>query len=105
MIQEEFCQKAEVLTVQLIVLPIHLVNAEASLSVYLLPSWLPYLAFSLMISVSLLQSHILQTELADPQLWTFSIVLRVGGEVPGVNLELSNLYSVDVFNLFIDKYQ
>ena len=103
MIKKEFSQKTKILAVQLVVLPIYLVNTEAGLAVYLLASWLPYLALPLVVSVSLLKSHILQTELTDPQFWTFSVLLWVGGEVPGINLKLSNLNSVNVFNLDIDN--
>ena len=100
MIQKKFCQKAQVLTVQLEVLSVYLKDTKTGFPIYLLARWLPYLALSLMISISLLKPHILQAELADPQLWTFTIVLRIRGKVPGVNLEPSNLNSINVFNLY-----
>ena len=52
--------------------------------------------------VCLLQPHVLEAELADPQLGTLAVLLGIGAEVPGVNLEPANLDSVDILDLHND---
>lgn len=49
-------------------------------------------------SEGLLVLHVLEAVLADPQLGLFPIVLRERGEVPGVDLKVSNLDLVHVLD-------
>ena len=49
--------------------------------------------------VSLLQLHVLETELADPKFWALAILFRIGSKIPSLNLKSSNLNSVDIFHL------
>ena len=55
--------------------------------------------------VGLLQLHVLETELADPQFWALAIFFRVGSKIPRFNFEPSYLNPVDVFHLEQDSCQ
>merc|ERR1719347_1523566 len=99
MIQEQLGQQAEILAVQLEVSSIHLINAVSAFPINFLPRRLSHSTFCLVKPVSLLQPHILEAELAYPELGALPVVLWVGREIPGVYFEPSNLYSVDIFHL------
>lgn len=50
------------------------------------------------VAVSLLEPHVLEAVLADPELWHFPVLFWVGAEVPGVHFVLAHLYLVNVFH-------
>lgn len=50
------------------------------------------------IPICLLQPHILQAVLTNPQLWLFAVFLRVWTEIPRIDLVSANLYPVNVFH-------
>ena len=52
-----------------------------------------------MISIRFLQTHIFEAELTDPELGALAVLRRVRGEVPGVDLDPTNLDPINVFNL------
>lgn len=52
-----------------------------------------------MVTVGPLEAHVLETVLADPELGHFSVLFRVGTEVPRVDLVSSHLDLVDILDL------
>ena len=52
-----------------------------------------------MITVRLFQLHVLQTELANPQLCLLAVLLRIRREIPSVDLVLTDLNLIDVLHL------
>merc|ERR1719220_830950 len=85
-IQEQFGQQAEVLTVELAFLPVNLEYAGRSLPVDLFTAcWLVDLTVGHVAPVGLLVLHVLQTILTDPQLGTLPVLLGVRREIPGVD--------------------
>ena len=55
--------------------------------------------------VGLLQLHVLEAELADPELGALAIFLRVGSKIPCFYFEPPYLNSVNVFDLEEDSRQ
>lgn len=51
-----------------------------------------------MIAVRAFQSHVFQTKFTDPQFGLFTIILWVGGEIPGINLIPPDLYFINVLD-------
>ena len=99
MVEEELRQEAEALAVDLRLRPVHLVDGNGVLAVDLPSRRRPLPATDLVAAVGALVAHVLQAELADPQLRLLPVLLRVGAEVPGVNLVLAKLNAVDVLHL------
>ena len=52
-----------------------------------------------MVFIRFLKPHIFETVFTDPEFTTLSIILRIGGEIPGVNLKPTNLDPVNIFHL------
>lgn len=98
-IEEEFGQEAKVLTVDLVIVAVDLKDGDGSLAIDLLPRRLVAQALTNMFNVRPLKLHVLEAVLTDPELWLFTVLLRVRGEVPGVDLVLSDLDLVDVLDL------
>ena len=55
--------------------------------------------YLIIIPVGLLQFHVLEAVLAEPEFGDFSVLLWVGAEVPGVDLESADLDSVNELDL------
>jgi hypothetical protein len=97
-VEEQFCQQAEILAVNFEVLAVHFEHTERSLAVDFFAGRLSAGALTHVVSVGLLQLHVLQTKLADIELALLSVLLRIRTEVPRVNFIFPKLDSVDVFD-------
>ncbi len=51
------------------------------------------------ISISLLESHVLKTKFTDPEFSNFPIFFRIWGKVPRVYFILPKLHFVNIFDL------
>lgn len=97
-VQEQFGQQAQILTVYLMIATIDLKHRDSSLAINLLPGRLVQRTLPHMLDIRPLELHVLEAVLADPELGLFAVLLRVRGEVPSVDLVLSDLDLVDVFD-------
>ena len=95
-VEKELCEQTEALTVKLVVFPIHLIEGENPFLVDLLAVGCCLDTLGDVVAVNLLQTHVLQAELAHPQLGHLQWERT---EVPGVDLVLSNLNLVDILDL------
>ena len=98
-VQKQFGHETKILTVQFVFLAVDLVDGERALAVDLLAGWLSTRALTQVHPVGLLQPHVLQAILTDVQLGHLSVLLRVGAEIPGVDLEPAELHPIDEFDL------
>ena len=77
---------------------VHLENRKSPLTINLLSQRLPQLTLGQVFDVGPFQSHVLEAVFADPEFGLFSVLFRVGREVPDVYLVFADVDLVDVFD-------
>ena len=98
-IEEELGQEAKILAVHTVVLAINLEDAEGTLAVDFPPRRTAMRAVPPVAAEGALPLHVLETVLADVEQLLVGILLRVGGEVPGLDLVPSQNDLGDVLHL------
>lgn len=98
MIQKQFGQQAQVLTIDFMFTSVDLKQRAGPLPINLFPRRLSPRTLCEMLLVRLLQSHVFETVLTYPEFGLFAVLLWVWGKVPRVNFILSDLNFIDVLD-------
>mmetsp|Transcript_26858 Transcript_26858/g.46853 ORF Transcript_26858/g.46853 Transcript_26858/m.46853 type:complete len:210 (-) Transcript_26858:65-694(-) len=97
-VQEELGEQAQVLAVELVGLAVHLPQGEVLVAVDLAPRRVPPATLRLVSPQRLPVPHVLQAKLADVQPVDLAVLVRVGGEVPGLDQVAAHLDGAHVLH-------
>jgi len=99
MIQEELGKQAQILAVDLVLLPIHLKDRQVLITINLFSRGVLQLTLETMAHQGLLLLDVFEAELTDIELLLIAVLLRERAEVPRLHLILAQFDKLDVLHL------
>ena len=99
MVEKQLRQKTQILTVELVVDSIHFKHRDCPFPVNFFPGWLAMLTEGDVLEIGALEPNILEAVFTYPEHRLFAILLRIWGEVPGVDLKFAYHDQVYILDL------